>query len=154
MVGSGMFNFLNFRLQQIMRTNEPFGGISVINCWRSFPVDQLKIVNMFTVLSQLAFRRNTSPTSSWRKWWDERHRLREGNLCFGDEIAILKQTLLNVTPVSDNYPTNTTHLFTTNASIDAHNNALYSLSRTDKAQIKVMDIITGYFGWSQETNKT
>ena len=30
MVGSGMFNFLNLKLQQIMETNEPFGGISVI----------------------------------------------------------------------------------------------------------------------------
>ena len=30
MVGSGMFNFLNLRLQQIMGTNEPFGGICLI----------------------------------------------------------------------------------------------------------------------------
>ena len=28
-VGSGMFNFLNLRLQQIMGTSEPFGGISL-----------------------------------------------------------------------------------------------------------------------------
>ena len=30
MVGSGMFNFLNLRLQQIMDSKEPFGGITVI----------------------------------------------------------------------------------------------------------------------------
>ena len=30
MVGSGMFNFLSLKLQQIMETNEPFGGISMI----------------------------------------------------------------------------------------------------------------------------
>ena len=30
MVGSGMFNFLNLRLQQIMGSKEPFGGVSVI----------------------------------------------------------------------------------------------------------------------------
>ena len=30
MVGSGMFNFLNLRLQQIMGNKEPFGGISLI----------------------------------------------------------------------------------------------------------------------------
>ena len=30
MVGSSMFNFLDLRLQQIMETNEPFGGISLI----------------------------------------------------------------------------------------------------------------------------
>ena len=31
MIGSGMFNFLNLRLQQIMGTNNPFGGISIIS---------------------------------------------------------------------------------------------------------------------------
>ena len=30
-VGSGMLNFLNLRLQQIMGTNEPFGGISLVS---------------------------------------------------------------------------------------------------------------------------
>ena len=30
MVGSAMFNFLDLRLQQIMGTKEPFGGISII----------------------------------------------------------------------------------------------------------------------------
>ena len=29
MVGSGMFNFLNLRLQQIMGSKEPFGGVIV-----------------------------------------------------------------------------------------------------------------------------
>lgn len=38
---------------------------------------------------------------------------------------------------------NLTHLFTTNASVDAHNNALYTLSKADKAQIKDVDIIVG-----------
>ena len=67
--------------------------------------------------------------------------MREAKHSDDDIAAILKQRLLNVTPESDNYPINTTHLFTTNASVDAHNNALYSLSRTDKAQIKAVDII-------------
>jgi len=35
------------------------------------------------------------------------------------------------------------HLFTTNASVDAHHNALYTLSKADKAQIKALDIIVG-----------
>ncbi len=30
MVGSGMFNFLNLRLQQILGTRRPFGGVSLI----------------------------------------------------------------------------------------------------------------------------
>ena len=41
MVGSGMFNFLNLRLQQIMGTNTPFGALSVIAAGNLF---QLKPV--------------------------------------------------------------------------------------------------------------
>ena len=39
MVGSGMFNFLNLRLQQIMGTNTPFGALSVIADWRLISVE-------------------------------------------------------------------------------------------------------------------
>jgi len=35
------------------------------------------------------------------------------------------------------------HLFTTNASVDAHNNVLSTLSKTEKSQIKALDIIVG-----------
>ena len=51
--------------------------------------------------------------------------------------------LLNVRPEQDNYPMNMTHLFTTNASVDARNNTLYTLSKADKAQIKALGIIVG-----------
>ena len=55
----------------------------------------------------------------------------------------MKQRLLNVRPGQDNYPVNMAHLFTTNSSVDVHNNALYTLSNADKAQIKAVDIIIG-----------
>ena len=55
----------------------------------------------------------------------------------------MKQRLLNVRPGQDNSPMNMAHLFATNSSIDAHNNALYTLSNADKAQIKAVDIIIG-----------
>ena len=43
----------------------------------------------------------------------------------------------------DNYPMNVAHLLTANASVDAHNNALYTLPRADKAQNKAVDIVAG-----------
>ena len=58
-----------------------------------------------------------------------------------DDVAILEQRLLKVRHHEDNYPMNMTHLFTTNASVDAHNNTLYTISKTDKAQIKAVDIV-------------
>jgi len=54
---------------------------------------------------------------------------------------ILKQRLLNVRPGQDNYPMNVAHLFTTNSFVDTHNNALYTLSKAYKAQIKAVEII-------------
>lgn len=55
----------------------------------------------------------------------------------------MKQRLLNVRPGQDNYNMNMAHLFTKNASVDAHNNALYALSKADKAQTKALDIVIG-----------
>ena len=60
-----------------------------------------------------------------------------------DDIAILKQRLLKVGSEQDNYPMNMAHLFTTNASVDVHNNSLYTLSKADKALIKSVYIIVG-----------
>ena len=67
------------------------------------------------------------------------NRLREGKPSEND-VAILKQRLLNVRPEQNHYPMNVAHLFTKNAAVDAHKNADI-LSKADKAQIKAVDII-------------
>ena len=78
-----------------------------------------------------------------KQFADLLNRLREGNHSVND-IAILRQRILNQSPEnSSNYPINMTHIFSTNASVNAHNNSLYSLSRTNKAQIKAIDIVVG-----------
>ena len=72
------------------------------------------------------------------------NRLREGKQSDDDiHVAVLKQRLVSVGPENGNYPMNKTHLFSTNVLVDAHSNALYSLSKTNKAQIKVVGIIIG-----------
>ena len=157
MVGSGMFNFLNFRLQQIMRTNEPFGGISLATVGDLF---QLKPVFDKWIFESPQSGYNEFATNIWTEYLtlfelteimrqnDDKefaqllNHLREGNHSEND-ISILKQRLLNVRPEQDNYPVNVTYLFTINASVDAHNNALYTLSKAEKAQIKAVDIIVG-----------
>ena len=70
------------------------------------------------------------------------NRLREGKHS-EDDITILKQRLLNVRPGQDNYPMTMAHLYTTNASVNDHNNALYTPTKADKAQIKAVDIVVG-----------
>lgn len=39
MVGAGMFNFINLRLQEIKGCCKPFGGVSIITFWRFIPVE-------------------------------------------------------------------------------------------------------------------
>ena len=157
MVESGMFNFLNLRLQQIMGTNEPFGGISLVTVGDLF---QLKPVFDKWIFENSQSGYDEFATNSWTEYFtlfelteimrqkDDKqfaqllNRLREGNHSV-DDISILKQQLLNVSAEEDNNPMNMAHLFTTNASVDAHNSALYTLSKADKAQIKAVDIIVG-----------
>ena len=78
------------------------------------------------------------------------NRLREGKHS-KDDIALLKQRFVNVRPEEDNYPFNITHLFTTNAPVHAHKNVLYTFSKNDKGEVKVVDIIVGDI--LEETNK-
>ncbi|XP_020620270.1 ATP-dependent DNA helicase PIF1-like [Orbicella faveolata] len=136
MVGSGIFNFLNLRLQQIMGTSEPFSGISLVTVGGLF---QLKPVFDKWIFENSQSGYNEFATNIWTEYFtlfelteimrqkDDKEfaqllsRLREGNQP-EDDIAILKQRLLTVRPQQDNYPMNTTHLFTTNTPVDAHNN--------------------------------
>ena len=152
MVGSSML-----RLQQIMETNEPFRGISLVTVGDLF---HLKPVFDKWIFENSQSGYNEFATNIWTEYFtlfelteimrqkDDKefaqllNRLREGSHSEND-ISILKQRLLNVRPEQGYYPMNMTHLFTTNASVDAHNNALYTLSKANKAQIKAVDIIVG-----------
>ena len=140
-----------------MGTNEPFGGISLVTVGDLF---QLKSVFDKWIFGNPQFGYNEFATNIGTEYFtlfelteimsqkDDKefarllNRLREVNHSEND-ISNLKQRLLNVRPEQDNYPMNMTHLFTTNASVDAHNNALYTLSEAEKAQIKAVDIIVG-----------
>ena len=157
MVGSGMFNFLNSRLQQIMGTKEPFGGVSIISVGDLF---QLKPVFDKWIFENSQTGYSSLGSNIWMDYFtlfelteimrqkDDKqfaellNRLREGSQTQND-IAVLKQRLLITSPEDDTYPINMTHLFTTNTSVDAHNHSLYSLSKTVKAQIKAIDIVVG-----------
>ena len=61
-------NFLNSRLEQIMGTNEPFGGISLVTVGHLFQLKpdlvsgSLKIPNLAIMNLQLTFGQSTSPS--------------------------------------------------------------------------------------------
>ena len=66
MVGSGMFNFLNLRLQQIMGTNEPFGGISLVTVGDLF---QLKPVFDKWIFENPQSGYNEFATNIWTEYF-------------------------------------------------------------------------------------
>ena len=122
MVGSGMFNFLNLRLQQIMGNKEPFGGVSLITVGDLF---QLKPVFDKWIFENSQIGYDALASNIWAEYFniesteimrqkDDKefaellNRLREGKHSKGD-IALLKQRFLNVRPEEDNYPFNITH---------------------------------------------
>ena len=70
--------------------------------------------------------------------------LREGNHTKND-IACLKARLMENVSTSDTYmyPSDKTHMFITNASVNAHNHHVFENSSYDKAKIQAIDIIVG-----------
>jgi len=65
MVGSGMFNVLNLRLQQIMGTNEPFGGISLVTVEDLFQLEP--VFDEWHGSSQSGY--NEFATSIWTEYF-------------------------------------------------------------------------------------
>ena len=152
-----MFNFLNLRLQQIMGTKEPFGGVSlitVIDLFQLKPVfDKWIFENSKSGYSALASNIWTQDFTLFeltdimrqkddRQFAELLNRLREGNHTDA-YLDVLKERRINVKPGEESYPMNMTHIFITNASVNAHNTALYYLSVGDKAQVKAIDIVVG-----------
>ena len=56
---------------------------------------------------------------------------------------MLKERILKFKPGEKNYPINKTHLYSTNAQVNDHNNTIYQAAQTQKAQIKCIDIVVG-----------
>lgn len=99
MVGSGMFNFLNLRLQQIMGTKEPFGGLTLITVGDLF---QLKpvfdkwifenpqsgysdlVTNLWTDYFTLFELTEIMRQKDDKEFADLLNRLREGKQCEND----------------------------------------------------------------------
>ena len=56
---------------------------------------------------------------------------------------MLKERILKIKPGEKNYPINKTHLYSTNAQVNDHNNTIYQAAHIEKAQIKCIDIVVG-----------
>ena len=157
MVGSGMFNFLNLRLQQITDTNRPFGGLSII------AVGDLYILQ--PVFDKWIFERSNDvysafATNIWKEYFsmfelteimlqkDDKdfaellNGLREGKQT-QDDITVLKLRLLKSKLGEPNYPASLTHVFSSNELVNAYNEAVFNLFQSATAQINAIGIVIG-----------
>ena len=58
-------------------------------------------------------------------------------------LLLERSNCLKIKPGQKNYPINKTHLYSTNAQVNDHNNTIYQAAQTQKAQIKCIDIVVG-----------
>ena len=131
-----MFNFLNLRLQQIMGNKSAFGNLSLVTVGDLF---QLKPVFDKWIFENTNDSYSALTTNIWKECStlfdlteimrqnDDRdfaellNRLREGKHNQND-IKVLKERILKIKPDEKNYPINKTHLYSTNAQVNDHNN--------------------------------
>ena len=120
MIGSGMFNFLDLRLQQIMGTKEPFGGLSIITVGDLF---QLKPVFDNWIFENSKDGYTALATNLWQQYFqmcelsevmrqredkdfaEILNRIREGKHTEAD-IDVLKKRILNLSSQHPDYPIN------------------------------------------------
>ncbi len=157
MAGSGMFNFLDLRLQQIMGTKEPFGGLSIITVGDLL---QLKPVFDHWIFENSKDGYTALATNLWQQYFqmfelsevmrqkedkdfaEILNRIREGKHTEAD-IRVLRERILKLSPEHPDYPINSTHLFSTNVAVDQHNHDIFHKSTNEKIAIKAIDIVLG-----------
>ncbi|KAK3102105.1 hypothetical protein FSP39_008803 [Pinctada imbricata] len=157
MVGNGMLNFINQRLQQITGSQKSFGGISILTVGDLY---QLKPVfdgwmfenlnkdygplasnlwkehfQMFT-LSQIMRQKESAEFAALL------NRLREQK---HTEEDIKKLNARKITPDESgtDYPLYIPHIFLQNKKVNAFNNQIYELSNERKIHVKASDYIIG-----------
>lgn len=148
MVGSGMFNFINLRLQEIRGCTKPFGGISVVAVGDLF---QLKPVIDSWIFTKKCDGLQVLGTNLWKdlfsfyeleeimrqkddlEFVELLNRHREGNHLIPEDINKLK-TRITVKGNLSASPQKLSHLYTTRAASTEHNMEVLSVS-VSEAQI-------------------
>ncbi|XP_070541413.1 uncharacterized protein [Ptychodera flava] len=159
MVGNGMFNYVNLRLQQIMGNKKLFGGVSIISSGDLF---QLKPVFDGWIFQDLNVNYGPLATNLWQECFtmfelteimrqkDDANfaqllnRLREGNHTDND-IKYLETRIvqLNYEDVTTKHVTDIVHIFYSNASVDSHNILAFNKLTGFKTTTEAVDTVIG-----------
>ena len=137
MVGSGMFNFLNLRLQQILGNKMPFGGVSLVTVGDLFQLQPVfdrwifendkssyspLAINLWQTYFQMYELHQIMRQKEDKFFAELLNRLREGNHTKNDIDILSKRIVTNISKDKCKF---LTHLFVTNALVNLHNNAIF-----------------------------
>ena len=158
MVGNGMLNILYHRLQEIKcNYHQPFGGVHIILVGDLF---QFRPVGDSWIFADLKEGYTSLATNLWkthfsmyelteimrqkedRTFAELLNRVREGNQS-EEDIVLLKSRSVSRDTVQYKCLKNSLHLFPCNEDVDNHNDSVYNLATTDKAEIRCIDTVLG-----------
>ena len=161
MVGRGMFNFINLRLQEVKGCTLPFGGVSILAVGDMY---QLRPVSDSWIFSQ----KFSSPdmrclgTNLWHDLFDffelteimrQRHDLAFAELLnrlrtkqhTKEDLALLRSRKLNNLPCTSSIDVlHLPHLFAAKVDMYSHNkNILSKIPLSDKVSVEAIDSVSG-----------
>ena len=157
MVGVGMLNFLNLRLQEIKGNKKHFGGVHIILVGDLF---QLRPVGDSWIFSQDRCDYASLAPNLWQELFDMfelteimrqkddavfaqlLNRIREGKQT-KEDIALICSRSAMATDVEYRKMRHELHLFPCNADVDRHNETLFRDVSTEKVEIKCSDTVLG-----------
>jgi hypothetical protein len=157
MVGRGMFNFINLRLQEITSCPIPFGGISILavgDLYQLRPVAVAWIfsqnyntpqvtcltVNLWTQLFSFYELTQIMRQKNDRMFAELLNRLREGNHTQSDILCLRERIVNENNAITHDIP----HLFCTREKVNTHNIAmLEKIEPAHKIIVNAIDEISG-----------
>ena len=157
-----MLTFLYLRLQEIKGNKEPFGGVHVILVGDLF---QLRPVGDVWIFENSNYDYSSLATNLWQthftmfklteimrqkedaQFAELLNRIREGKHTETD-LRLLKTRTISSENACYQTLKNELHLFPCNAAVDAHNTDIYNAAKTQKVEVKCIDVVLG-----EDTNK-
>ena len=155
LVSNMLFKQIDTRLQQIKKNTHPFGNIHMILVGDLF---QLEPVSYTWIFKNLNPAYGPLATNLWNSYFtmyelteimrqkedksyaELLNRLREGNQTEND-IKTLKNRIISETDFD--YPYDATHMFSTNAEVDAFNEIVYDRTSSEKVLVKAKSAVVG-----------
>ena len=160
MVGRGMFNFINLRLQEVMGSVRPFGGISILAVGDLFQLKPVMDAWLFSEVYQ-SIHMNCIATNLWIELFDFfelkqvmrqkddtsfallLNRLREGKHTVEDLDVLSGRNLTNFNRDESTFKA-MPHLFSTRKDVSTHNlSILNELPSERKIVIEAIDTVSG-----------